>query len=252
MQIYFENSFKNKQKLKSATTYPIFVLCVAVVVVIVVMVKVIPTLTSVFAELGGELPMITQVLINVSDWIGKYWMLLVGIIFLLYIIYKVYVSNEDNKIRVAEKSLSIPVLGNINLLTNSQEFACTMSTLLDAGLTVSEALRTTSKCLTNAALSKEIYAMAEKIDTGSSLSETMSNSKYLPLTLKEMCGIGEKSGELVSTLKTIGDYYTNEADYATKAALAKLEPTMLIILAIFAGYIVMAIYLPMFTMYSMM
>lgn len=252
MQIYFENSFKNKQKLKSATTYPIFVLCVAVVVVIVVMVKVIPTLTSVFAELGGELPMITQVLINVSDWFGKYWMLLLGIIFLLYIIYKVYVSNEDNKIRVAEKSLNIPIIGNINLLSNSQEFACTMSTLLDAGLTVSEALRTTSKCLTNAALSKEIYAMAEKIDTGSSLSETMSNSKYLPLTLKEMCGIGEKSGELVSTLKTIGDYYTNETDYATKSALAKLEPTMLIILAIFAGYIVMAIYLPMFTMYSMM
>lgn len=252
MQIYFENSFKNKQKLKSATTYPIFVLCVAVVVVIVVMVKVIPTLTSVFAELGGELPMITQVLINVSDWFGKYWMLLLGIIFLLYIVYKVYVSNEDNKIKVAEKSLNIPIIGNINLLTNSQEFACTMSTLLDAGLTVSEALRTTSKCLTNAALSKEIYAMAEKIDTGSSLSETMSNSKYLPLTLKEMCGIGEKSGELVSTLKTIGDYYTNEADYATKAALAKLEPTMLIILAIIAGYIVMAIYLPMFTMYSMM
>lgn len=252
MQIYFENSFKNKQKLKSATTYPIFVLCVAVVVVIVVMVKVIPTLTSVFAELGGELPMITQVLINVSDWFGKYWMLLLGIIFLLYIIYKVYVSNEDNKIRVAEKSLNIPIIGNINLLSNSQEFACTMSTLLDAGLTVSKALRTTSKCLTNAALSKEIYAMAEKIDTGSSLSETMSNSKYLPLTLKEMCGIGEKSGELVSTLKTIGDYYTNETDYATKSALAKLEPTMLIILAIFAGYIVMAIYLPMFTMYSMM
>ena len=70
----------------------------------------IPTLTSVFAELGGELPMITQVLINVSDWFGKYWMLLLGIIFLLYIIYKVYVSNEDNKIRVAEKSLNIPII----------------------------------------------------------------------------------------------------------------------------------------------
>lgn len=252
MQTYFENSFKNKQKLKSATTYPLFVLCVAVVVVIVVMVKVIPTLTSIFDELGGELPLITQILISVSNWFGKYWLVLVAVFLLIFLLYKLYVSKEDNRIKVAKQSLKLPIFGNITLLSNSQEFACTMATLLDAGLSVADALRTTSKCLTNAALSKEVYAMAEKIETGSSLSEIMSNSEFLPRTLKEMCSIGEKSGELVPTLKTIGDYYTNEADYATKAALAKLEPTMLILLAIFAGYIVMAIYLPMFTMYSIM
>ncbi len=252
MQKYFENSFKNSQKLKSATTYPLFVLAVAVVVVIVVMVKVIPTLTSVFAELGGELPIMTRVLINVSNWFNNYWMILLALILVGFIGYKLYVKNEDNKIKIAEKQLKLPILGNINLLSNCQEFAMTMSTLLDAGLTVSESLRTTSKCMTNDALAKEIYAMAEKIDTGSSLTDTMANSKYLPITLKEMSGIGEKSGELVETLKTIGEYYTNETDYATKSALAKLEPTMLILLAIFAGYIVIAIYLPMFTMYSMM
>ncbi len=252
MQKYFENSFKNSQKLKSATTYPLFVLAVAVVVVIVVMVKVIPTLTSVFAELGGELPIMTRVLINVSNWFNNYWMILLALMLVGFIGYKLYVKNEDNKIKIAEKRLKLPILGNINLLSNCQEFAMTMSTLLDAGLTVSESLRTTSKCMTNDALAKEIYAMAEKIDTGSSLTDTMTNSKYLPITLKEMSGIGEKSGELVETLKTIGEYYTNETDYATKSALAKLEPTMLILLAIFAGYIVIAIYLPMFTMYSMM
>lgn len=252
MQKYFENSFKNSQKLKSATTYPLFVLAVAVVVVIVVMVKVIPTLTSVFEELGGELPIMTRVLINVSNWFNNYWMILLALILVGFIGHKLYVKNEDNKIKIAEKQLKLPILGNINLLSNCQEFAMTMSTLLDAGLTVSESLRTTSKCMTNDALAKEIYAMAEKIDTGSSLTDTMANSKYLPITLKEMSGIGEKSGELVETLKTIGEYYTNETDYATKSALAKLEPTMLILLAIFAGYIVIAIYLPMFTMYSMM
>lgn len=252
MQKYFENSFKNSQKLKSATTYPLFVLAVAVVVVIVVMVKVIPTFTSVFAELGGELPVMTRILINVSNWFNNYWMILLALILVGFIGYKLYVKNEDNKIKIAEKQLKLPILGNINLLSNCQEFAMTMSTLLDAGLTVSESLRTTSKCMTNDALAKEIYAMAEKIDTGSSLTDTMANSKYLPITLKEMSGIGEKSGELVETLKTIGEYYTNETDYATKSALAKLEPTMLILLAIFAGYIVIAIYLPMFTMYSMM
>ncbi len=94
--------------------------------------------------------------------------------------------------------------------------------------------------------------MAEQIEVGVSLSDAMLNSKYLPNVLKEMTGVGEKSGELIKTLKTISDYYANESDYAVKSALDKLEPTMLILLAIFAGYIVISIYLPMFSMYSMM
>lgn len=98
----------------------------------------------------------------------------------------------------------------------------------------------------------EVYTMAEKGETGVSLSDAMNKSKYLPQVLREMSGVGEKSGELVATLKTIGDYYTNETDFAMKSALDKLEPAMLVLLALFVGFIVVAIYLPMFTMYSLM
>lgn len=252
MKNYFEKSFKTTQKLKSATTYPLFVFVIAIIVVIVVMVVVVPTLTSVFDELGGELPDMTKVLIAVSNWFTTYWMLLLGIVLVIYIIYKLYTSNEKGKVWKAEEQLKLPVIGKITSLTNAQEFSNIMATLLDAGLVVSDALRVTSKCLSNYAMSKEVYAMAEQIEVGVSLSDAMSSSKYLPNVLKEMTGVGEQSGELIKTLKTISDYYANESDYAVKAALDKLEPTMLIILAIFAGYIVISIYLPMFSMYSMM
>ncbi len=252
MKNYFEKSFKTTQKLKSATTYPLFVFVIAIIVVIVVMVVVVPTLTSVFDELGGELPGMTKVLIAVSNWFTTYWMLLLGIILVIYIIYKLYTSNEKGKVWKAEEQLKLPVIGKITSLTNAQEFSNIMATLLDAGLVVSDALRVTSKCLSNYAMSKEVYAMAEQIEVGVSLSDAMASSKYLPNVLKEMTGVGEQSGELIKTLKTISDYYANESDYAVKAALDKLEPTMLIILAIFAGYIVISIYLPMFSMYSMM
>ncbi len=252
MQKYFDKSFKTSQKIKSVTGYPLFVLCVAIIVVIVVMVVVVPTLTNVFGELGGELPLMTRMLIATSNWFAKWWIILVGIILAFYVAYKLLTSSEAGQIRKSERKLKLPVIGNITTLTNAQEFANTMASLLEAGLTVGDALRVTSRCITNYAVSKEVFAMAEKVETGTSLSEAMKKSEYLPATLKEMTGVGEKSGELVKTLKTIGDYYANESDYAIKAALDRLEPTLLILLAIFAGYIVISIYLPMFTMYSIL
>lgn len=252
MQKYFDKSFKTSQKIKSVTGYPLFVLCVAIIVVIVVMVVVVPTLTNVFGELGGELPLMTRMLIATSNWFAKWWIILVGIILAFYVAYKLLTSSEAGQIRKSERKLKLPVIGNITTLTNAQEFANTMASLLEAGLTVGDALRVTSRCITNYAVSKEVFAMAEKVETGTSLSEAMEKSEYLPATLKEMTGVGEKSGELVKTLKTIGDYYANESDYAIKAALDRLEPTLLILLAIFAGYIVISIYLPMFTMYSIL
>ena len=252
MHLYFEKAFKNRQKIKSVTSYPLFVGVIAVIVVIVVMVMVVPTLTSVFADLGGDLPFITKMLISTSEWFAKYWMIILGIIAAVYVAYKVYTGGEEGAIRKGRMMLKLPIVGNINRLTSAQEFANTMTTLLEAGLTVGEALRVTSHCLNNGAVSAEVYAMAEKIETGVSLSEAMEKSEYLPQVLKEMSGVGEKSGELIETLRTIGDYYTNEADFAIKSALDKLEPTMLVILAAFAGYIVIAIYLPMFTMYSLL
>lgn len=251
LQAYFERNADVKEKIKSATSYPIFVVCVAVVVVAVIMIKVVPTLTSVFGELGGELPMVTQILINVSNFFSKWWALMLLIIIVAFLIFKVWSGREPGKTQWGKYQLSMPVLGKINTFSGAADFAMTMSALLSAGLPVTDALSTTARVLDNYVLGQETQKLSEKVQTGQMLGDAMRNAEVFPQTLTEMTAIGEKTGELEKTLKTVGDYYSKEASYAVNEAVSKLEPTLLVFLAAFAGYIVIAIYMPMFTMYNL-
>lgn len=252
LEVYYEKSYKVQEKMKSAMNYPIFVVCVAVVVLIVVMVKVIPTISSTFADLGGELPMMTQIMISMSNFFAKYWILMVLVVLILIIVIKWYHHTEKGRLHWSRLLLKMPIIGNINTLHGCEQFADTMSALLKAGLTVGDALRVTAKVMDNYAMGLEVGAMVEKVETGQSLKDILKKTQYFPDVLTQMSGVGEETGELISTLSTIGSYYTNEYDHAVAMALARLEPTMLVVLALFAGFIVISIYLPMFTMYNLM
>ena len=248
---YFERNYQLKQKIKSAMSYPLFVVAVAIVVVIIVMVKVVPTLTAVFGELGGELPFITRLLIAISKFFQRTWLLIIFVIVLAYLAFKMWTRSEKGMMEWGRLQLKLPVLGKINLLSGSADFATTMSALLKAGLPVTEALEVTGRTLDNFALGTETAKLSQKVQTGVRLGDAIRAAEIFPQTLTEMTAIGENTGELEKTLKTVGDYYSNEADYAMTAAIGKLEPTLLIFLAIFAGFIVLAIYMPMFTMYNL-
>ena len=249
---FYEKSYTLAQKVKSAMTYPMFVLGVGVVVLIVVMAFVMPSFTSMFDDLGGELPGITKVLISITNFFQKYWLIMIAVLVLGFVIFKVYTHTEEGKRKWNEFLLKMPVMGNVNRLQGATEFASTMATLLHAGLTVGDALTVTSKVVNNYVYSEDIKQMAEKIATGNELGNLMRKDENFPQVLKEMTAVGEKTGELEKTLDTIADYYNQEYNFAVNQAIAKLEPAMLIFLAIFAGFIVIALYLPMFTMYDMM
>ena len=136
--------------------------------------------------------------------------------------------------------LKMPVLGNITLLNNSSKFANTMSTLLTAGLSIHKSLEITAKVLDNYILSRETSMMSGRIEEGKSFGECMRATKDFPKTLVEMSAIGEETGELEATLATVGDYFDNESEHVTEKAIGKLEPTILIIMALFAGFIARA------------
>lgn len=249
---YYDKSFKTKQKVKQALSYPIFVLVLAIVVLAVVMVQVIPAITETFVELDGEIPALTKAMIAMSEFAKEniWWITL--IILFVIIAGKLYCNTEKGRVWWSEMSLKFPVLGNIAVLSGAAQFANTMSTLLEAGLSVSYALEVTGKVMDNYVMGQEISKMVGSIEEGKRLGDCMKESKYLPDTLTQMCAIGEEVGELETTLETIGTYYDNEAQHATQQAIQKLEPTILILMAIFAGFIVIAIYLPMFSMYELM
>ena len=248
LESYYEKSYKNKQKIKSVMSYPIFVMVVAVVVVIVIMAKVVPALSATFSDLGGELPMITKVLIAISSFFQRWYILMIIVIIALVVGLKLYFGTEKGRLVKGKLLLTMPVIGKINIFSSAAQFADTMSTMLSSGLTVNHAVEVTGKVLDNALLSEEVGAMIPRIEEGRGLGECMKSSQ----NFKEMVSVGEESGSLDETLMTIADYYYNEQDHATQQAVSKLEPTIMVFLAGFAGFIVLAIYLPMFTMYNLM
>ncbi len=252
LQTYYEKSYKTTEKIRSAMTYPIFVVCVAIVVLIVVMAKVIPALASTFADLGGQLPLITQIMINCSNFFAKWWLLMIMVIIGFIIFWKFFGKTEKGERFASMLMLNLPVVGKINVMNGAAQFANTMSVMLGSGLTLDRAAATTARTIDNRLLRQDVENMIGKIEEGRSLGTCIRDAKYFPANLKEMCSVGEETGELDQTLGVVGDYFSNEADHATKQAIAKLEPTLLIMLAIFAGFIVFAIYLPIFTMYDLM
>ena len=123
--------------------------------------------------------------------------------------------------------------------------------MLASGLTLNNAVSVTSKVLDNYLLQEDVAAMISQIEQGKQLGDCMKNCAYFPGTLKEMCSVGEQTGELDQTLNVIGEYFTGETDRRIQQAISMLEPTLLILMAIFAGFLVISIYLPMFTMYNL-
>lgn len=249
---FYEKSYRTTEKIKGALTYPIFVIAIAVVVVIIVMAKVIPTIANVFSDLGGELPLLTRMLIGASNFFAKYWILMLGILFLLYMVFRMWGNTEKGKLRKSEFALKLPLAGTINQMNASAQFANTMSVLLAAGITLDQAVETTARVMDNVLFKKEIQSMKAGIEQGRSLTECLQGCSCIPQTMIDMCSVGEETGELEENLENVADYYANEADYRVQKLLAMLEPTLLVCLAIFAGIIVVSIYLPIFTMHDLM
>ncbi len=252
MAAHFDKQTKIKAKVKSAMAYPLFVLVIAVVVVAVVMIVVIPKLTPVFTENGGEIPFMLNSLVVVSDFFRKYIFVIIGIIAAIIIAVKIYSKSHRGHINLAKLKLKLPVLGNIEFLTAASEFANSMAALMGAGLPIPKSLAITAKTMSNYFLSTENGKLSGELEAGRALGASMRDQAVMPDILVDMVGVGEETGELESTMDTVAQFYDNELDEATKSALAKLEPAMLIFIAIFAGYIVIAIYTGIFSMYSNM
>ena len=252
MYRHFDKQSKMAGKVKSALSYPAFVLVIAVVVVIVLMVKVVPTFTSIFDSYGAELPAITRLLIAISDFFANYWWVMVIVGLVIALSYKFYQKTEDGRINLAKWSLKVPVLGEIGLLNAASQFANNLTTLLGAGLTITKAITITSRVLDNYYISNEIGKMTGKLEEGKMLGTCMRESGCLPAILVDMVGVGEETGELEDTLHTIAEYYDAELEMAITNALNKLEPTVLVLIAGIGGFIVIAIYMAMFEMYGVM
>ncbi len=249
---HFDKQAKMAAKVRGALAYPIFVLCVAVAVVAVLMIKVVPTFTAIFESMDAELPGITKLLIAISNFFVDYWMVMLAIIAACVIAYKLYSKSENGRMNLAQWALKVPVLGNIQELNAASEFSNTFATMLSAGLTMTRAISITAKTMSNYFMSTETGKLAVKLEEGHALGQSMREANFMPDILVDMVAVGEETGEMENTMNTIAGYYDVELDMAIASALAKLEPALLVGLAGIAGFIVIAIYMAMFSMYAAM
>jgi len=250
LEKYYDKSSKTKAKVVGALTYPAIVVVVAIVVVFIIMTVAVPMFKGVFDSLGVELPAVTKALIAVSDFFVHSWYVLVAVIGGLVVAFKVYTHTENGKVWNGNRQLKYSLFRRINRMNGAVQFASTMSTMLSAGLIATKAMEITSKVLTNYVLGRALDKAVAGVEQGRKISDSMRDTGYFPQLLTEMTGVGEESGELENTLDVIGAYYDNEVNIAVDRMLTIMEPAITIGLAVMTMFLLLSVYMPMFSMYE--
>ncbi len=250
MADYFERMNKTHESLVSALTYPAFVIFVAVIVVGIIMGYAVPTFTGLFESFDMELPWVTRALIAMSNFFQKYILVLIALIALVLFSVRLYGTTEKGGPKLARAQLHLPIIGGIVRMSNASQFAHTMSTLLAAGMPILQAIEASGKTMDNLCMAQEVLDALPGVEGGRSFGECLSFTRELPPMLRQMTAVGETTGSLESTLDVLADYYDSETDVRTKRALGLLEPAIIVVLAVFVVFILMAVYLPMFSMYG--
>ena len=252
MATHFEKSARLKAMMKKAAMYPIMVCLVAVVVIIVMMVKVIPSYQDLFDQLGGQLPLITRIVIALSDFIISKWILLVLLIVGVVVGLKMFGKTEQGQAVFGRLARSMPIFGKMTIKTAAANFARTLSTLIYSGVPMVEALAITAGTMSNYLYKKKVEEAKEDVTRGIPLSEPLLRDNMFPPMVGHMTKIGEETGDLEGMLTRLADYYDEEVEMATQTVMAALEPMIILVLAGVVGGVIAAVMMPMFSMYTQM
>lgn len=252
MSVYYDRMTKTRAKATSAMIYPAFVLFVAAIVIVIIMTYAVPTFASTFKSLDMELPLMTKIVIGVSDFFSNYIWLMVLVIAGIILGVKLYARTANGRIKVDKFKLALPLLGDVAVMTSASQFSHTMSTMLASGMPILQALSTASKSVSNACISEQIYGVLPLVEAGHSLGSCMEKCDTLPDMLVQMTATGEATGSLESILEVQAVYYDNEVDVLVARALSLLEPAIICVLAVVVVGVLLSIYMPMFSMYSAM
>jgi type IV pilus assembly protein PilC len=247
---YIEKNVKLKSQVKSAMVYPIAVIVIAAVVVGVILWKVIPTFANLFAGLGAELPLPTRVVIAASNGTVRFMpFIIVGIVAGAFAFRSYYASESGRKV-IDGITLKLPILGSLMRKIAVARFCRTLSTLLASGVSILEALDITARTSGNAVVEEAILTTRKSIERGETIAQPLKETAVFPPMVVQMIGVGEATGALDTMLSKIADFYEEEVDVAVAGLLTLLEPLMIALLGGIVGGIVIAMYMPIFSLIS--
>lgn len=250
MATQFEKSAKTQALIKKAMIYPIVVACVAVGVVIVMLVFVIPRYTDMFAELDAELPAITLAVVALSDFIQAYWFIIVPVVIAVVAVFKMWSKTMSGKHVIGKLALKIPMTRNMVTKNASAQMARTLSTLLTAGVPLTEAVDIVADTMQNIWFKEALKDALEQLMVGVPLSQPLQTCGLFPPMVYHMVRIGEEAGSTEEMLNKLADYYEEEVEMAVQSLMAAMEPMIIIVLAGIVGVLLAAVMLPMVNMYS--
>lgn len=247
---YYEKSSKTKSKVKNSMIYPCFVIGVAVVVIVIIMVFAVPVFSSTFASMGIQLPWITQFMIDSSAfWVHDWWIVAI-VVLALVIAVKFAKKNENFRLKWSRIGVRVPVVGRINLMNAASQYAGTMGVMMEAGLTVVNAVGVAAKSMSNYWMSHALASTRVDLEAGKPLAMCLAKTEVFPELVVEMTAVGEQTGSLEHTLSVLSEYYDNEVEASSTRALSILEPMIIVILAVVVCGILLAVYLPVFSLYG--
>ena len=246
---YLEKTELLKKKVKKAMTYPIAVIVVAIVVTAILLVKVVPQFESLFQGFGADLPVFTQMVVNMSEWLQKWWfVVLIGIVGTIFLFKESKRRSQKFSDIVDKYVLKLPVVGEILDKSAVAKFGRVLSTTFAAGVPLVDALDSVAGATGNAVYRDAIMRIKNDVSSGTQLQATMRQQDIFPVMAVQLTAIGEESGNLDEMLRKVAEHYEAVVDDMVDNLTALMEPMIMAVLGVLVGGLIVAMYLPIFQM----
>jgi len=244
---YMEKQAVTKERIRRAMAYPVLVLLMAFGVCALLITVALPPLIGLFTSFGAELPWMTRLMINASNFLFNYKFYLLGGLFTLVILIFGYMRLPAGKLAMDQLMLKIPAIGSINIQRNMCHFCQITSMLLKAGLLLPQIMNIVIQTIGNRIIRQALKEVREKLVQGQGLSQPMTNIELFPRLLVEMVVVGEKTGNLDSTLATLADFYEERVNQRIDTLIAMIEPTLTIATGLVVAFIALSMIMPLYS-----
>jgi type IV pilus assembly protein PilC len=248
---YIEKAAKLKAKVKSAMVYPATIISVAILVIIFMMTFVIPTFAQMFKNMGAELPLPTKIVLILSDFMRQYVIFIIAALGAMIYASKKYYGTDQGGMAIDTLLLKVPIIGTLIQKVSVARFTRTLGTLISSGVPILEGLRITARSAGNRVVEKAVMQARQAVSAGRTLTEPLRQTPIFPPMVVHMINVGENVGALDQMLSKIADFYDDEVDTAVGALTSLLEPLMIVFLGVIVGGLVVAMYLPIFRMVTL-
>jgi type IV pilus assembly protein PilC len=251
LSVYIEKAAALKRKVKSAMVYPASIISVAFLVIIFMLTFVIPAFAAMFKDLGADLPLPTQIVIWLSDFVRSFILLILAALVGCVFAFRAYYRTENGRSTIDALLLKVPVFGTLIRKVAVARLTRTLGTLVQSGVPILEGLRITASTAGNKVVEKAVLQCRVSVTEGKTLAEPLKASGVFPPMVTQMISVGEQTGALDAMLSKIADFYDDEVDTAVNTLTSLLEPIMIVFLGGVVGGLVVAMYLPIFKLVTL-